>query len=124
MVSYGNNYRPLQQTPRVGCGCGGVKTPVSIPTSTVPTVTPTLHVASLHSPSYKSGIRLEYNKNQPDLSKPSKVTQKEKSIALTQPSKSQPETHSSFNPISRGISRENSYNKMNLPRKGCCGKTL
>lgn len=26
--------------------------------------------------------------------------------------------------FSRGISRENSYNKMNLPRKGCCGHNL
>ena len=134
MVSYVAHNRKGPSTG--GCGCGGVRPPVPIPL-------PPLEQISLPTPERLQPevkkTEINYLPNFPkigqvqsanlNLMKESKITQSIVPVTITETPKVEPPSEvksidlrsvvSMYN--TRGISRENSFNKMNLPRKGCCG---
>lgn len=97
------------------------------------------HVNSVKTPQIppanivKNKILNSAPQSNPELIKPNKLVHVEKKIEI-KPSPVIPKKDPEIKPspidlrdktmiYGRGIAMENSYNKMNLPRKGCCGKS-
>jgi len=126
-----------------GCGCGGARPPIPLTqqpiqqVSQVPTSSPV--ISDFPRISFQiqkqNSVPISIPQANADLIKPVKLTHVEKPIEV-KPVVEQKNPVSSavqidlrdnsvrFTSYNRGISRENSYNKMNLPRKGCCGHPL
>lgn len=138
MVSYVAHNRKGPATG--GCGCGGARAPVPIPLPPLEQITlPVINNTRISDEEKKQEVK--YLPNFPkigqivqsanlDLMKQSKITEKTVPVAI-KPSTTKVEVPSEITNIdlrnvvslynSRGVSRENSFNKMNLPRRGCCG---
>lgn len=135
MVSYVAHNRKGPATG--GCGCGGARAPIPLPPLeqiTLPVINNDRIKVEVKKP------EINYLPNFPkvgqtvqsanlNLMKESKITEKVIPVTIKPAPKIEPPSEVTNIDLrsmvalynSRGVSRENSYNKMNLPRRGCCG---
>jgi len=140
MVSYAKRPLPSQRTG--GCGCGGARAPIPLPDLeefkekpiVVPVVQPNFHPQEKKRElKVLANLPQKYVLPEPnhELMKRSKIIERDEKIEIKpviapieKPVAQNIDLRNIVEKYNRNapISRENSHNKMNLPRKGCSCK--